>query len=186
MSEVHDVDIPGRGTILLARNTVLMTVTEEDALAEHTSRAQLAANHVVRIRKAIEEYRDERTWKNRLKSIGLAALLTVVLVLLLKLVRLTYRAGRARISAWQAGLPDDSSLFPRRRLSELAIVLERTVYWIVVLGLLQGYLSAVFRLFPNTRGVERRFSGWLLSPLVPIWGPIRGIPAGSSRNRCDD
>ncbi len=169
VSGIYEADIPGRGTILLARNTVLLTITDEDALAEHKSRTQMAADFVARIRKAITQYRDERTWPNRLKNAGRAALVTLVLVLLLKLVRRAHRAGRARILAWKAGLPDDSSLFPRRRVSELLAALETALHWIVILGLFQGYLYTVLRFFPGTRGADRRFYGWLLSPLAPIW-----------------
>ncbi|MDN0075118.1 mechanosensitive ion channel family protein [Crenobacter sp. SG2303] len=78
-------------TIIMAGEATLMIVSEADAQLEHTSRDHLATLHLMRIQRAIDEYRQSRRsdalFKAGLYGAGATALLVLWIVVLLVLNR---------------------------------------------------------------------------------------------------
>ena len=57
-------ELPGHGTIIFARNTILMGVTDADAADAHLSKPALATQIVASMRDAVSQYRRDWSAKN--------------------------------------------------------------------------------------------------------------------------
>src|SRR5271157_5894736 len=97
-------ELPGHGTIIFARNTILMGVTDADAADAHLSKPALATQIVASMRDAVSQYRRDWSAKNVIKYILYALAATAVLLVLLYGLASLYRIGRRRILAWTKSL----------------------------------------------------------------------------------
>lgn len=153
------VDTLETGAVILAGKTALMVVTDADAQLEQTTRENLAALHLARIRQAIDEYRLTRSRdyliKAALHAVGATILLAAGIAVLLLLNR------------W---LDKAVSRVLKRRVHDVDIqsfeVVRSDTIWkalhgvILAIGIMTivvsiyAYLQYVFALFPWTRSVS--------------------------------
>ncbi|WNC94794.1 mechanosensitive ion channel family protein [Paraburkholderia sp. FT54] len=146
-------------TVIMAGQATLMIVSEADAQLEHTSRDHLATLHLMRIRRAIDEYRQSRRSDALLKAglyaAGATALLALVITVLLVLDRWLDKALSRRLKS---------------RVHDIGIqsfeILGSETIWKAFHGLMlavgvatitvsvYGYLHYVLALFPWTRSIS--------------------------------
>ncbi|ACC73696.1 mechanosensitive ion channel family protein [Paraburkholderia phymatum] len=149
----------GNVTMIMARQVTLMIVSEADAQLEHTSRDHLATLHMMRIRQAIDEYRQSRT-SDALLSAGLfstaaTAVLALVIAALLALNRWLDRALSRRLQSrvHAVGIQSFQILGSETIWKALhGLVLLLGVATIAVSA--YAYLHYVLALFPWTRSVS--------------------------------
>jgi len=167
-------NLSGHGTLIFARNNVLMLVTDADAAAAHLSKPQLAAQIVASMRDAVIEYRRDWSVRNVIKYIVYALVATAVLVALLFGVASLHGVIRRHLLAWAKALRLKkralSSVITPRRVAAVLLTAQGVLRWLVVVLLLQAYVSVLFGIFPNTAGLVVSFYGWLLAPLQVLWG----------------
>ena len=147
------------GTMLLAGSTVLMIVTDADAQLEQTSRDNLAALHLARIRQAIEEFRQGRKSDALLKaglySAGATALLALGIAILLLLNRWLDKAvSRLLANRVRAvGIQTFQVLRSETIWKALhGLVLATGI--VTIAALVYVYLHYVLALFPWTRSIS--------------------------------
>ncbi|PSK89853.1 mechanosensitive ion channel-like protein [Taibaiella chishuiensis] len=151
---------------------IITSISNTDALWEHTSRDSLAAQYKDRIGKAVYDYRESYSLRNTLIRIGYVAIVIVVVWLLifllnrlfLRLLRLIGRKKEAlkgiKVKNYQLFSPDYVWNMIRH-----ALLLLRLVCIVLVL-----YFAATvaFSIFPFTRSWTGTLMGW-------IWAPVRRI-----------
>ncbi len=166
-------ELTGHGTIIFARNSVLMLVTDEDAAAAHLSKPELAAQIAQAMRTAVIQYRNDWSVKNVIKYILYVLAATVVLVALLFGLAALYRATRRRILAWTKSLRQKdlafSAIITPRRVAAVLLTAQGALRWVVVLLLFQAYVTAIFTIFPGTAGLVVSFYSWIFAPLQLLW-----------------
>jgi len=166
-------ELPGHGTIIFARNTILMGVTDADAADAHLSKPALATQIVASMRDAVSQYRRDWSAKNVIKYILYALAATAVLLVLLYGLASLYRIGRRRILAWTKSLRLKrrafSAVITTRRVAAVLLTALGAFRWLIVVLLLQAYVSVLFGIFPNTAGLVVSFYSWLFTPLQVLW-----------------
>jgi small-conductance mechanosensitive channel len=153
------VDTIETGSVILAGKTALMVVTDADAQLEQTTRENLAALHLARIRQAIDEYRLTRSTDYLIQAALHAAGATVLLA-----------AGIAVLLLLNRWLDKAVSRILKRRVHDVDIqsfeVVRSDTIWkalhgvILAIGIMTivvsiyAYLQYVLALFPWTRSVS--------------------------------
>jgi small-conductance mechanosensitive channel len=154
-------------TEILADNMLIMAVTDADAKAAGKQRPLLALVYAENIRQAVRNYRQEHSWRMILRGILKTALATLVLLIALWLVRRLKIALRDRIerriqisaslgkkSAWHVSVA---------YLGPIMLGLGALLRWLLILGLLEAYLTVTLRFFSSTREISLTVTKWVFS-----------------------
>ncbi|MGA7411480.1 MAG: mechanosensitive ion channel domain-containing protein [Bryobacteraceae bacterium] len=170
---IRSEELSGHGTLIFARNIVFMLVTDADAAAAHLSKPELAAQIAANMRDAVIQYRSDWSVRNVVKYILYALAATAVLVALLFGLTSLHRAIRRHLLAWTRALRLKkhalSAIITPRRVAAVLLTAQGALRWLVIVLLLQAYVSVLFGIFPNTAGLVVSFYGWLLAPLQVLW-----------------
>jgi len=159
-------------TEVLLDNQMIMAVTEADAKAAGKPRQQLAFEDADSIRQAIRTYRREHSWslilRGMLKTIFASLCLFLVLWALHR-VRTSLRerlqrwiyanANREKKSPWQATI---TYVLP------ISLAIGAVLRWILILGLIQAYLTVTLGFFSVTREISLSVTKWVFSQLASL------------------
>jgi len=156
-------------TEILAKDTVIMAVTDADARTAGMTRQDLALKDAESIRQAIRTYRQEHSWRMLLRAILKTTLTTLILLALLWLVRRLRLFCRARIqkqiaisakartkSAWHLSMA---------YLGPVILALGTFLRWVVILALLEAFLTVTLGFYSSTRELSLTATKWILSQL---------------------
>jgi small-conductance mechanosensitive channel len=161
----------GAWTEIVAGSARIMGITEMDARAAERPRAELAAEYTEVLRQVVRQYREEHTWRRSSWAALYALLATAGTAgLLFGLFVFRRRAG-SRVKGWLARRQNQASTGPlasrlTRYLEPPFTIIFRTLFWILVLGLVQTYVAVVLRFFPSTKYTSYRLTNWLFSELA--------------------
>ncbi len=151
---------------------IITSVSNTDALWEHSSRDSVAAAHRARIGKAIVSYRDSYSLRNTLIRIGYVVLVIAVVWILIWLLNKLFVYILRAISNKKEKLKgikvNNYQLFSPDYLWNMirqALLLLRVLCVLLVLYLAA---SVAFSIFPFTRSWTDTLMGW-------IWAPVRRI-----------
>lgn len=163
----------GDAADLYAGDTLICTVTDDDALPLGRTHQQLAADYAARVRSALQmEFRD-RSVASLLRSLLIAVVATALLFLLLAGVRrlylllqvkLTESALKTRGWAWLAKL----RLVSPDTLVSITRSLASAVVMVVFVLASYAYLQFVLGLFPWTRGAAEKMYQAASSAVVTV------------------
>lgn len=169
---IEAIHAEDRGTWseVLAGSDRIMAITETDAKAAERARGELAAEYTEVIREVVSQYRQDHTWKHLFRGFLYAALATGSLVGLVISFFLIRRRARSKIEEWLArrevGRPTVRvALQFRWYLGRPFVAMTRALFWILLIALLQSYVTLVLRFFPSTKYTSNRITGWLFSAL---------------------
>ena len=167
---IHTED-RGIWTEILAGTDRIMGITEADAQATERRRPELAAEYTEIIRLVVKQYREEHTWGHVLWGTLYAFLTTAVCAGFVAVLFVIRHRARARVDKWLGQFETEAqsqSLRMRliRYLGRPLLALTRATFWIVVLALVQAYVTVVLRFFPSTKYTSYQITNWLLSELA--------------------
>lgn len=162
---------PGWTDITFGGHTI-MAVTDGDARMAGQPRAELAAEYADAIARAIPTYRQEHSWRLILRGALKTALATLVVGFVLWLVRrlrivlrdsvedrIRASARLEQKSAWHVAVA---------YVGPITLALGAILRWVVVLGLLQSYLTIVLGFFSYTREISLTVTRWVFSQLASL------------------
>ena len=160
-------------TSIVSGDTVIMTLTDADGSAAGTSRQQLAAQDAQTIRSAIVDFRREHSVRALLLGFLWAAVATVALIVLLKLMGMLFSKIYATLRSWHGKYIrsiriQKVELLPADRITNSLILLARGLRLVLSLLLFYFYLSLVFSFFPSTRGYASVLFEYVLYPLRTV------------------
>jgi small-conductance mechanosensitive channel len=159
-------------TEIIAGNRVIMAITDGDARAAGKTRQQLAQEGALNIRQAIEEYRYSHTWRMILRGILKTALVTLLLVVALWLVRrlrLLFRSRIERLIHISANLEKKSAWhLSVAYLGPVMLAVGTFLRWVLILGLLQVYLTVTLGFYSSTREISLTATRWVSSQLESL------------------
>jgi len=160
-------------TDILAGDDILLTITDADAAAAGTTRDALAHQDLRLIQQGLAHVRAEYSHRSLWTGVGLAALSTIVLfVILLALRKLTPRLNQFIESHRAAVRPlrlQSLEILSADRIVEGLVRFIALLRLAVVLVLLYFYIPLVFSFFPQTRSLGNRILGYVFDPIRHGW-----------------
>ena len=158
---------------VVADDIIVMTVSDADAKAEGVTREKLAGQRLEQIRDAITSYRQLRSSKQLMAGALYGAAATVALLLLLTLINWGFKRLKERIETLRGRLIRSIRIQKLELLQEDRIVaglhiILRILRLVAILLLLEFYLVYVLSMFPWTRGIAGKMTGYVMAPLQHI------------------
>jgi small-conductance mechanosensitive channel len=165
------VTYPGWTEILMG-GRVIMAVTDTDARLAGKPRDQLAGEYAKILEQEIPVYREAHSWRMILRGVFktcAATLLLVAILWLIRRIRFLLRdqiEGQIRAStqvqqktAWH---------IIAAYVGSIALALGGILRWLLILGLLETYLTVVLGYFSWTREISLTGTKWVLSQLESL------------------
>lgn len=156
-------------TEILADDTVIMAITEADARATGKSRQLLALEDAESIRRTIQTYRQEHSWRMVLRAIIKTTLVVLVLFVALWLVRRCRLFFRVRIKERiekSAKLREKSTWHLSVAYSgPLILAIGTFLRWLLILALLEATLTITLSFYSSTREISLTVTRWLFTQL---------------------
>ena len=153
--------------------SIVMSVSENDAIWANKPRDELAAEYRQIIGQAVENYRAETSLATLAKEVGLALLVLLgaglCIFYLVKLFRWTAAEIQAQEGKLLKGIHIRSySLFDARRQVNFFLNINTFVKWLLIILLIYIALPLLFGIFPWTEGLAGTLFGYILNPLKDI------------------
>lgn len=165
-----------QGQAILVNGTMAFTLLDEDADGAQPLE-EMADQVVASVTRVLRESRDADSLPALIRAGGLAALASLIAVLLLWALR----AGRSRFAVWLARLAHEKTeslkvggelVLQRDRVLGGVRKVVAACYWLAVLLVLYEWLGTVFALFPATRAWGEQLHRFLLDALYRIGSGI--------------
>lgn len=153
--------------------TLILSVSEQDALWANTTKEILAGKYKNIIAKSITKYKKETSWQTLLKQSLLALLVVVVVGLLIYAVNRLFKwihTRTAREKSWYSSgirIRNFQLLDPARQLQVLYSVVS-VLKWLTIILVVYLALPVLFGIFPFTKDISHTLIGYILSPLKKI------------------
>lgn len=159
---------------IVAGDTIIMSVTDDEAAVEGKRRLVLAEEFAGKMRVAIETHKNEYSVHALATGALYSLLATLVLIVTLMVVNRLYQKLLAKIDSWRGTYIrsfriQSVELFHEERLSLLITTVVRISRTVLVLGLLYIYVPLVLSFFPWTHGVAATLFIYTLTPFEKIW-----------------
>ena len=158
---------------LVYHDRIIVSVSENDAIWNNTSKELLAKAYQKIITDEITAYKNETSFKTLAKEVALALLVIGLLVLLI------YLSGK--LFSWTAekikqqkdkrihGIKIKSyELFDADRQVNLLLLVNKLVKWLFILLLIYIALPVLFGIFPWTQNFAETLFGYILSPVKKV------------------
>ena len=169
-------------SVVTAGESLIVNIFEEDAELEGVHRQLLASIIQTDLRRAIAEYRHDRSTPVLLTNFGMALALTMLVVLLIwGTLRLYHWAHKWAVSHVQKGLHELATkshhLLQAGQLWTLFAAILSTLRFLAILMLSYFYLNTVLGLFPWSRPAALVLFELVLNPLTSLWnGFLASLP----------
>jgi len=158
---------------IMAGETVIMSVTDNDALWQNTSRAKLAEEYYNLIKTKINELHEVYGLRQKIKGGAYVVGILVALVLMISMTNWLFRKLRFRLTrvlmrrakAWKI---KDYEVLNVHRMGMFLMGVYTAVKWLVILMLLLICVPLIFSAFPETKSLTYTIIGY-------IWNPFKGI-----------
>jgi small-conductance mechanosensitive channel len=161
-------------TEILMGGRVIMAVTDTDARMAGVPKEQLVAQYAKTIEEVVRDYREEHSWRMLLRGVLKTVVVTFLLVAvlwLLRRLRLVLRDQIERqIRAAGQAQPKSAWHIIASYTGSIALGLGAAVRWVVILGLLETYLTVVLSYFSSTRELSLTVTNWVFSQLGSLAG----------------
>ena len=173
LDAIHSLRIEhagGAAYLIEARQLVLMGITEEDARAAGRPIDQMAEENLRSIREAVKRYRELRAWQLYVLRGFYTAGATIMFILLFLAVRWAHRRSRVRLlQASRTGLTATRlrsvEVVSGIAVGSVLITAISLARWVLLLIILDIYVTLVLSFFPETAGISSRITAWVLAPL---------------------
>ena len=155
------------------KGTLILSVSEQDALWANTTKEILAGKYKNIIAKSITKYKKETSWQTLLKQSLLALLVVVVVGLLIYAVNRLFKwihTRTAREKSWYSSgirIRNFQLLDPARQLQVLYSVVS-VLKWLTIILVVYLALPVLFGIFPFTKDISHTLIGYIVSPLKKI------------------
>jgi small-conductance mechanosensitive channel len=167
-------------TDIMAGTNVIMSVTDNDAIWQNTTRQELGAQYCVIIKNKINELHDEYGMQQKLKGLLYAAVILLVLFILIRITNWCYRRWRLRIVRFVMKRVRPLTLkyyevLNTRRIGIVFLTIFNVLRYIIIFLLLFFCIPILFSIFPETESLAFRIIGYVWNPFVGIVKAVVGF-----------
>jgi small-conductance mechanosensitive channel len=158
---------------LVAKDQILMSISDNDAIWENTSKELLAARYQGIINKEISNYHSEISFSTLLKEILLALFLIILFAFIIKYISKLFRWTRVKIYQQRGGLlkgitiKNYTLLDPEMEVNFFLNV-NNVIKWLLIFLVVYLALPAIFGIFPWTKDFAATLFGYILNPIKKI------------------
>ena len=156
-------------TEILADNTVIMAVTDADAKGAGKSRQLLALEDAESIRRTIQTYRQEHSWRMMLRAVVKTAVVVLVLLVILWLVRWCRFFFRVRIKEriQKSAKLEEKPVWHLSiaYIGPMMLAVGTFLRWVLILGLFEATLTISLSFYSSTRAVSLTVTRWIFAQL---------------------
>ncbi|MGL4992838.1 MAG: mechanosensitive ion channel family protein [Bacteroidales bacterium] len=167
--------IPSEGGVMIMHGaTILLNVTESDAIWMEKDKMELAAIYRERLLDAISQYQSETSIINRVKQVGLAIFVIIIQILLIWGVNRLFKTYvdkriQEKEGVWFKGFKiKDYQLLDSRKEIEVVLFFSKALRYGVNLLQLYITLPILFSIFPATEHWAEMLFLWILTPVSKI------------------
>jgi len=158
---------------ILFDETILMSVSENDALWNNLSKQELAQKNLEIINAAIKKYKSETSTAVLAKEIALAFLVILIVGVLIYFVIKLFRFIAIKISQQEGKILKgikirDYTLFNSHREVSILVRVNSFFKWVVIILIIYLALPIIFGFFPWTENYATTLFGYILNPLKKI------------------
>ncbi|MEO6135114.1 MAG: mechanosensitive ion channel domain-containing protein [Ginsengibacter sp.] len=158
---------------LRVKDYILMSVSDNDALWNNTTRDELAENYRKIIGNEVLKYKDETSFKSLVKEIALALLVILIVVLVIKYIGKLFRLARLKIRLQKGKLIKgirikNYTLLDTTREVNLFIKISNVLKWLLIILAIYIALPILFGIFPWTKNFADVLLGYILTPVKKI------------------
>ncbi|MGL4412473.1 MAG: mechanosensitive ion channel domain-containing protein [Bacteroidales bacterium] len=171
------------GTMIMHGSTILLNVTESDAIWMEKDRMELANIYKDRLLDAIAQYQSETTIMNRVKQVGLALLVIIIQIFLIWGVNRLFKTYVDKRIIEKEGVLfkgfkiKDYQLLDSHKEIEVVLFFSKVLRYGINLLQLYITLPILFSIFPATEHWAEMLFLWILTPVSKIFnGFIDYIP----------
>lgn len=152
---------------------ILMSISENDALWNNTSKKELAEQYRKIITDAILKYKKETSFITLAKEIGLAILVLLILGVLIFYTGKLFNWFSAKIVLQKGKRIKDLkiknyTLFEADKLTNITLRLNSLLKWVVIILLVYFALPIIFGFFPWTQHFAETLFSYVFNPLKKI------------------
>lgn len=167
-------------TDIMAGNSVIMSVTDNDAIWQNSTRQELGAQYCVIIRNKINELHDEYGMQQKLKGLLYAAVILLLLFILIRITNWCYRHWRLRIVRFVMKRVRPLTVkyyevLNTRRIGIVFLTIFNVLRYIIIFLLLFFCIPILFSIFPETESLAYRIIGYVWNPFVGIVKSVVGF-----------
>ncbi|MEO8824163.1 MAG: hypothetical protein ABI366_11390, partial [Ginsengibacter sp.] len=160
-------------TDLYVKDQTIVSISDNDAIWENTSRDTLAARYQKIINNEIVRYQHETSVTTLVKEILLALFLIVLFVFIIKYIFRLFRWTSVKISQQKDILIKgiqirNYTLFDSSKEVNFLLNLNNVVKWLLVFLVIYLALPIIFGIFPWTENYASTLFGYILNPLKKI------------------
>lgn len=153
--------------------TIIMSVSENDALWNSTTKNELATTYKKIVGDAVSQYKSATSLSTLAKEIGLALLVIIVIVFLLKYIGRFFKWLAEKIKQQEdkriKGIRfKNYTLFDARRQVNVLLNVNTVLKWFFILLVIYIALPILFGIFPWTKNFADTLFGYILNPLKKI------------------
>ena len=154
-------------------SSIIMSVTETDALWNETTKEKLAKTYKDILTNAILKYKEETNYLNLAKKIGLALLVIALIVILLKYISKFFNWTALKIQMQEdkkiKGIQvKNYTLFDAKRQINVLLLFNRIIKWLTIITAIYIALPILFGIFPWTEHFADTLIGYILRPVKNI------------------
>jgi len=158
---------------LVYGETIIMSISENDALWNNSTKAEVAKKYQKLIGDAVVRYLKETSLTSLAKEIGLTLLVLIIMGALIKYVRNFFFWTATKIKNQEGkrihGIKiRNFTLFDANQQVNALLNANTVLKWILILLLVYIALPILFGIFPWTKGFANTLFGYILNPLKKI------------------
>ena len=163
----------GNTTDLSYRDNILISVSDDDALWNNTTRNELAQNYKSIISNSVFEYRQATSFKTLAKQLALALLIIGIVIFIIKLIGKLFRWSRGKIMEQKGKMIKgirikNYTLFDDDSEVGFFLSMNNFLKWILILIVIYLALPILFSIFPWTKDFADILFGYILTPVKKI------------------
>ena len=167
-------------TDIMAGTNVIMSVTDNDAIWQNTTRQELGAEYCVIIKNKINELHDEYGMQQKLKGLLYAAVILLILFILIRITNWCYRHWRLRIVRFVMKRVRPLTVkyyevLNTRRIGIVFLTIFNVLRYFIIFLLLFFCIPILFSIFPETESLAFRIIGYVWNPFVGIVKSVVGF-----------
>jgi len=160
-------------TDIMAGSNVIMSITDNDALWQNTTRQKLGAQYRKLIEDKINELHEEYGLQQKLKGLLYVACILLMLIILIWATNWFYRRWRFRIVRFllKRSRPlavKDYEVLNMRRIGIIFMTAFNVLRYLIIITLLFFCIPMVFAVFPETKSLAYTIIGYVWNPFVSI------------------
>ncbi|WP_418263808.1 mechanosensitive ion channel domain-containing protein [Flavobacterium faecale] len=169
---------------LIFGESIIISVSENDAIWNNTSKKELAQKYKEIIENAVIRYQAETSFETLGKEIALALFIILVVGAIIYFIRRGFRLLNEKISSQEGkflkGITiKNYTLFDAARQVKVFVAVSNFVKWVLTIITIYLSLPILFGIFPWTKHFTNTLIGYIKSPAVKIimgvWGYLPNL-----------